>query len=283
MTYLFIGLRQIPRIHIDRPAGALAGAVLLVVFSVLTLDQAFAAIDIYTLLLLLGMMIITVYLVVAGFFGLIADRILSFSKTPLIGSVANLIVAKQAREKVEIGFMEYFRVGALITAITIATGILVLAFEVKIVHAEALAAEQHEKQMTVTVTPRGYVAGRRAFTVVMLCDTDQLRARGLQGFRPLQTREAALFVFNKPEAVTFWMGTVTFPIDIIFVGPDGYVVGVAPRCLPGSSEFYGSGVPVKWVVETAAGSGIMIGDRVKIERFSIRVPEGTKRLKGHEL
>jgi uncharacterized membrane protein (UPF0127 family) len=73
------------------------------------------------------------------------------------------------------------------------------------------------------------------------------------------------------------MGTVTFPIDIIFVGPDGYVVGVAPRCLPGSHEFYGSGVPVKWVVETAEGSGIMIGDRVKIEGFSIRDPEGTNR------
>jgi len=54
ITYLFIGLRQIPRIHIDRPAGALVGAVLMIVTGVLTLDQAFAAIDLHTLLLLLG-------------------------------------------------------------------------------------------------------------------------------------------------------------------------------------------------------------------------------------
>jgi uncharacterized membrane protein (UPF0127 family) len=196
----------------------------------------------------------------------------------LIGSVANLIVAQQARRKVEIGFMEYFRVGALITAITVAIGILVLAVEVKIVHgAEAFAAETQEKQMTVTVLPRGHAAGRLPFTVVLLCDTDQSRARGLQGFRPLQPREAALFVFNEPEAVTFWMGTVTFPIDIIFVGPDGYVVGVSPRCLPGSHEFYGSGVPVKWVVETSEGSGVMVGDRVKIEGSRVRDPGGTKR------
>ena len=60
ITYLFIGLRQIPRLQIDRPAGALVGAVLMIVLGVLTLDQAFSAIDMHTLLLLLGMMIITV-------------------------------------------------------------------------------------------------------------------------------------------------------------------------------------------------------------------------------
>src|SRR5574341_730147 len=52
ITYIFIGLRQVPRVHIDRPAGALVGAVLMIVFGVLTLDQAFAAIDMQTLLLL---------------------------------------------------------------------------------------------------------------------------------------------------------------------------------------------------------------------------------------
>ncbi|HET6365359.1 MAG TPA: SLC13 family permease, partial [Nitrospirota bacterium] len=83
ITYIFIGLRQIPRVHIDRPAGALVGAVLMIAFGVLTLDQAFAAIDMHTLLLLLGMMIITVYLKAAGFFELMADKILSLSKTPL--------------------------------------------------------------------------------------------------------------------------------------------------------------------------------------------------------
>jgi Na+/H+ antiporter NhaD/arsenite permease-like protein len=83
LTYLFIGLRQIPRVHIDRPAGALVGAVLMVVLGVLTLDDAFSAIDLHTLLLLLGMMIITVYLRQAGFFELMAARIISLSRTPL--------------------------------------------------------------------------------------------------------------------------------------------------------------------------------------------------------
>jgi Na+/H+ antiporter NhaD/arsenite permease-like protein/uncharacterized membrane protein (UPF0127 family) len=532
ITYLFIGLRQIPRVHIDRPAGALVGAVLMIVFGVLSLDEAFGAVDMHTLLLLLGMMIITVYLRAAGFFELMADKILSLSRTPfqllifvalssgllsslfvndticllytpiilavtaqlrvnplpyllalatssnigsvmtvtgnpqnmligiyskipylsflgalfpvalaglcvsvaviwlvyrtemragafpsrpampeyrvkkpllvksllvcaavlvafslgypyslvaaagavglllvggvsterilegvdwtlllffsglfvvmhgvevsglagavierlgdpashstpgriaglsvvslilsnlvsnvpavmllkpltqslgggpffwlalamsstlagnftLIGSVANLIVAQQARRKVEIGFMEYFRVGALITAATIAVGVLVLVVEIKVTQgAEVSAAEKRERRQAVTVSPVDRAAAARTFRVVLLCDTDDARTKGLQGFRQLDRDEAALFVFDKPLSTTFWMGSVAFPIDIIFVGPDRKVVRVYPSSRPGSPDFYPSGGPVKWVIETAAGSGIRAGDRI---------------------
>ena len=184
----------------------------------------------------------------------------------LISSIGNMIVAQQDRRRVWAGFMEHFRVGALITAAVMAINLLVLAVDVRVANsAEAFAAEPKGKQMTVTMMPRGHAAGRRTFTVVLLCDSDQSRAKGLQGFRSLQPKEAALFVFDRPEAVTFWMGSVTFPIDIIFVSPGGYVVEVSPHCMPGSREFYGSGSPVKWVVETAEGSGVMVGDRVVIK------------------
>ena len=535
ITYIFIGLRQIPRIHIDRPAGALVGAVLMIVLGVLTLDQAFAAIDMHTLLLLLGMMIITVYLRAAGFFELMADRILTLSRTPmqllvfvtissgvlsalfvndticllytpiilevtmqlavsplpyllalatasnigsvmtvtgnpqnmligiyskipylsffaallpvalvgfavsiavirfvyrkdlgrgtfdrrptlpayevnkpllvkslvvsaivliafslgypyslsavagavmlmliggvrterilegvdwtlllffsglfvvmrgvevsglaramiertcdlaalspvgriaglsalsavlsnivsnvpavmllkaltqslgndrvawltlamsstlagnftLIGSVANLIVAQQARRRAEIGFMEYFRVGALITIITIFFGIIILIIEVKTGHAaEAAPIAVSEKPMSVTIMPSGPGDVRTIYTVVLYCATDDERARGLQGFRPLKPGETALFVFDAPEAVTFWMGSVTFPIDIIFLDENGWVVRVYAGRRPGSKEFFPSVTPVKWVIETAAGSGITVGERVRIE------------------
>ena len=533
ITYIFIGLRQIPRIRIDRPAGALVGAVLMVVAGVLTLDQAFAAIDMHTLLLLLGMMIITVYLRTAGFFELMADKILSLSRTPfqllifvvlssgllsalfvndticllytpiilevtvqlgvnpmpyllalatssnigsvmtvtgnpqnmligiyskipylsflgalfpvalagflviilvirvlyrgdmaadkfperpvmpdyyvrktlliksllvcagvlaafslgypysltaaagaivllligrastqrifegvdwtlllffsglfvvmrgvevsglagaaitwmgdlsvlsptgriaglslvsmilsnvvsnvpavmllkpltlslggdnilwlalamsstlagnftLIGSVVNLIVAQQARRKVEIGFMEYFRVGALITAITIAIGILVLAAEVKLASGAEFTVARQESPTRVKVTSSDPAVAERTFRVVLTCDTDTLRTRGLQGFRRLKPDEAALFIFEDLVAVTFWMGTVAFPIDIVFVGQDRKVNRVYRNCKPGSLDLYRSGKPVLWVMETAAGSGIRVGDRVQI-------------------
>ena len=116
----------------------------------------------------------------------------------------------------------------------------------------------------VTITPSDPAASR-VLRVVLLCDTVSSRAKGLQGFRPLKRDEAALFVFEKPEAVVFWMGSVVYPIDIVFVGPDNKVVKVYPNRKPGSTEYYPSVVPVRWVIETAAGSGIRAGDRVMIK------------------
>jgi len=47
----------------------------------------------------------------------------------ILGSVANLIVVQRARaQNVEIGFWEYFKVGAPLTVLTISVGVLWLAF-----------------------------------------------------------------------------------------------------------------------------------------------------------
>jgi Na+/H+ antiporter NhaD/arsenite permease-like protein len=46
----------------------------------------------------------------------------------LVGSVANLIVVEQARDRVRIGFWEYFRVGAPLTVLTLAAGCLWLSW-----------------------------------------------------------------------------------------------------------------------------------------------------------
>jgi Na+/H+ antiporter NhaD/arsenite permease-like protein len=44
----------------------------------------------------------------------------------ILGSVANLIVVQRARHEVRIGFWEYFKVGAPLTVLTIAAGVIVL-------------------------------------------------------------------------------------------------------------------------------------------------------------
>jgi uncharacterized membrane protein (UPF0127 family) len=200
----------------------------------------------------------------------------------LVGSVANLIVAQQARRRIEIGFMEYFRVGALITVITIAAGILVLAVEVRVAKGDEpvrssefgarSAAAKTKAGKTLSVIPADGSQTPRTFHVVLLCDTTESRTRGLQGFRQLAPGEAALFVFPKPEIVTFWMGSVSFPIDILFVAKDGTVVQAYLNLRPGSLDYYPSREPVRSVIETAAGSGVRIGDKIRIERsrFGLR-------------
>jgi Na+/H+ antiporter NhaD/arsenite permease-like protein len=81
LTYLVIGLQRIPRLHIGRPAGALLGAVAMVACGVLTFEEAKAAIDLDTILFLLGMMIVLGYLEMSGFFELVERRILGLARS----------------------------------------------------------------------------------------------------------------------------------------------------------------------------------------------------------
>ncbi len=82
ITYLLISGRQLKILPLNRPAAALLGSVLMVAFGVLTPEQAYRAVDYDTLVLLLGMMLISAYLFLAGFFDWAADWILRRAKTP---------------------------------------------------------------------------------------------------------------------------------------------------------------------------------------------------------
>ncbi len=83
ITYTGIIFTRLPKINIDRPSAAFFGAVAMIVFGVLDLEQAVKAIDYNTIALLLGMMIIISVLQLDGFFSLIAEKALSWSRTPL--------------------------------------------------------------------------------------------------------------------------------------------------------------------------------------------------------
>jgi Na+/H+ antiporter NhaD/arsenite permease-like protein len=77
LTYLIIASQKIPYLHLDRPGGALIGAVLMVLAGVLTPDEAYHAINFDTITLLLGMMILVGYLRFARFFRYAAYLLLS--------------------------------------------------------------------------------------------------------------------------------------------------------------------------------------------------------------
>ena len=82
LTYLLISGRQLKLLPLNRPAAALLGTVLMVASGVMTPEQAYRAVDYDTLVLLLGMMVISAYLYLAGFFDWAADWILWRAKTP---------------------------------------------------------------------------------------------------------------------------------------------------------------------------------------------------------
>ena len=71
-TYAFIAVGEIPGLRIDRTGAALIGASLMIAFGVVSLPEAYRAIDFDTILLLLSMMILVAYLRLSGFFQLVS-------------------------------------------------------------------------------------------------------------------------------------------------------------------------------------------------------------------
>jgi Na+/H+ antiporter NhaD/arsenite permease-like protein len=82
ITYVLISGRQLKILPLNRPAAALLGAVLMVSTGVMTPERAYRAVNYDTLVLLLGMMLISAYLYLAHFFDWAADVVLKLSRTP---------------------------------------------------------------------------------------------------------------------------------------------------------------------------------------------------------
>jgi Na+/H+ antiporter NhaD/arsenite permease-like protein len=81
-TYLLIAVQRLPFVHLNRPAASLLGAVAMVVFGVLTPEQAREAIDFDVLVFLLGLMLIVGYLEAGQFFELAASWVMERALTP---------------------------------------------------------------------------------------------------------------------------------------------------------------------------------------------------------
>ncbi|MCL4876692.1 MAG: anion transporter [Anaerolineae bacterium] len=81
-TYAGVAVGYIPRLGMNRATIALVGAATLIAVGALSEDEAIAALDISTILLLGAMMIINNNLRLAGFFELIGGRVLKIARTP---------------------------------------------------------------------------------------------------------------------------------------------------------------------------------------------------------
>lgn len=91
LAYLLIAGVRLPRLVLDRPSAALVGAVLMVATGVMSPKDAWGAINLDTLGLLLGMMILSAHLMDAGFFKVIAWLTVTHARSAremLVGLVA---------------------------------------------------------------------------------------------------------------------------------------------------------------------------------------------------
>ena len=104
ITYIGIIFNKLPFLNLDRKTSAFAGSVLMIVFGVISFEDAVRSIDFNTIFLLLGMMIIISVMQECGFFTLIAQKTMSSAKntsrllvlTVLITGIASAFLVNDA-------------------------------------------------------------------------------------------------------------------------------------------------------------------------------------------
>ncbi|WP_082652651.1 anion transporter [Aureimonas sp. AU12] len=87
-TYAVIAIGKLPGTRLDRAGAALLGAGLMVGVGAMTMEEAFAAIDLDTIALLLGMMIVVANLRISGVFRLVNAYAVSKAHSPAVVLVA---------------------------------------------------------------------------------------------------------------------------------------------------------------------------------------------------
>jgi Na+/H+ antiporter NhaD/arsenite permease-like protein len=82
-TYLVLAIGRMPGLRVDRTGAAIIGAALMIATGVLTVPEAYAAINYDTIMLLFGMMIVVANLRLSGFFTVVGAWVVEHAHRPL--------------------------------------------------------------------------------------------------------------------------------------------------------------------------------------------------------
>jgi len=88
---------------------------------------------------------------------------------------------------------------------------------------------------------------------VAIADTPEKRDAGLMNVTRLDENDGMLFVFQKPQPLSFWMANTPLPLDIIFIDKDHKIVRIYHSTTPYSKNELSSGSPAQYVVEVNGG------------------------------
>lgn len=112
---------------------------------------------------------------------------------------------------------------------------------------------------------------RHIFTVELATAPAQLQ-QGLMFRTKLAANAGMLFDFGEVRPISMWMKNTLIPLDMLFLGADGRILGIAERAVPGSLAVIASPGPVKGVLEVNGGTagrlGLSPGDRLLHPLFS---------------
>ncbi|MDZ7330755.1 MAG: anion transporter [candidate division KSB1 bacterium] len=80
LTLAGVAIGRYPGLRMNRATIVLVGSTALIILGAISLDQAYQAIDLNTIVLLFSMMVLNINLRLAGFFGLVVHRVARFAK-----------------------------------------------------------------------------------------------------------------------------------------------------------------------------------------------------------
>ncbi len=107
---------------------------------------------------------------------------------------------------------------------------------------------------------------------VEIAATRESKTRGLMHREKLPEGHGMLFVFRYLEVRAFWMKNTLIPLDMIFIGAGGRIVGIVHEAEPLSPVSRSVGIPSRYVLEVrggwAAEKGVGEGHRVRFEGIS---------------
>ena len=90
--------------------------------------------------------------------------------------------------------------------------------------------------------------------------------------RAMDPGAGMLFVFVRPQFVSFWMKNTYIPLDMLFVRADGRISSVVPNARPMSTSLIPSAEPIVAVIELNGGRAhdldIEPGDKVHASMFA---------------
>ena len=96
---------------------------------------------------------------------------------------------------------------------------------------------------------------------VELANNNEARQRGLMFRTEMELSNGMMFVYDRPQSVSFWMKNTSIPLDIIFADETGIVTKIFENALPFSTNSIFGGHEVQYVLEINAGLTKLLGIR----------------------
>lgn len=100
--------------------------------------------------------------------------------------------------------------------------------------------------------------GQATFTVSVADDAGE-RAQGLMFVEAMPTLSGMLFVYERPQPVSFWMKNTLIPLDMLFAQADGTIARVHENAVPGDLTPIPGGDDIQFVLEINGGLSARLG------------------------